>query len=123
MKYFADTYAIIEYLKDNPKFVSYFEKHQILTTRLNLMELYYSSLKDANEEVAERQYNSFLSRAVEINDNQLKSAARMRLRYKQNNLSYIDCVGYSIALDENAKFLTGDKEFREMKNVEWVSAI
>ncbi len=122
MKYFADTYAIIEYLKNNPRFISYFEKHQILTTRLNLMELFYSSLKDAGEELAERHYNSFLSRITEITDLQFKAAAKMRLRYKQNNLSYIDCLGYSIALDEKAKFLTGDKEFHEMKNVEWVSA-
>jgi predicted nucleic acid-binding protein len=120
MKYFADTFAIIEYLKDNPKFTAYFEKHEIITTRLNLMELYYSALQEVGEEMAEKQFTSFLSRAVEIEDSHLKSAAKMRFHHKKNNLSYVDCIGYSIANNERVKFLTGDKEFKEMKNVEWI---
>ncbi len=120
MKFFADTFALIEYLKDNPSYVPYFEKHEIITSKLNLMELYYSSLKEVSEELAERHYNAFLPRTVDITDAHFKSAAKMRLKQKENNLSYVDCTGYSIAQENNIKFLTGDKQFKGMKNVEWI---
>ncbi len=120
MQFFADTFAIIEYLKDNPNYVPYFEKHEIITSKLNLMELYHSSLKETSEELAERHYNSFLSRTIELTDNHYKSAAKMRLKHREDNLSYVDCAGYSIAQENNIKFLTGDKEFKGMKNVEWI---
>jgi len=39
---------------------------------------------------------------------------------KKRNLSYVDCIGYIIAKQRNIKFLTGDKEFEYMENVEFV---
>ena len=43
MQYFADSYAIIEFLKEN-KIIKILEQHEIITTKFNLMEVYYSSL-------------------------------------------------------------------------------
>ena len=36
------------------------------------------------------------------------------------NLSYVDYIGYILAKQRNVKFLTGDKEFENMDNVEFV---
>ena len=35
-------------------------------------------------------------------------------------LSYADCIGYITAQIHNMKFLTGDKHFKGMKDVEFV---
>jgi predicted nucleic acid-binding protein len=45
---------------------------------------------------------------------------KFRLKEKAKRLSYVDAIGYQLALEKNAKFLTGDKEFKGMKNVEFV---
>jgi len=45
---------------------------------------------------------------------------RKKLKGKGLNISYADAVGYSLALEMGIKFLTGDKEFRDLDNVEYV---
>lgn len=44
----------------------------------------------------------------------------MKLKLKNKNLSYTDCIGYIFAIKNNLKFLTGDKKFNDMPNVEFV---
>lgn len=39
---------------------------------------------------------------------------------RKNNISHIDCIGYFVALENNVKFLTGEKHFRHLSNVEFV---
>jgi len=39
---------------------------------------------------------------------------------KNKNFSFIDCVGYVLAKENNLIFLTGDRAFRGMMNVELV---
>jgi uncharacterized protein len=42
------------------------------------------------------------------------------LKRKKRKLSIPDCIGYVVAKREGAKFLTGDKEFENFSNVEFV---
>ncbi|GAI14858.1 unnamed protein product [marine sediment metagenome] len=44
----------------------------------------------------------------------------MGLRLKHRRLSYADCIGYVTARHEGMKFLTGDRVFERMENVEFV---
>ena len=46
----------------------------------------------------------------------------MNFRYnnKQRNLSSTDCISYFMAKDLGIKFLTGDKEFSNFENVEFI---
>ena len=118
--FFADTYAIIDYFKGNNKYRKYFEENEIKTTRLNLMETYYSALLDSTEENAESYYDAFLPKCVEIGDETIKKAMKFRLKKRKKNISYVDAIGYQISLELGIKFLTGDKEFKGMKNVEFV---
>ncbi|MEW6295562.1 MAG: PIN domain-containing protein [Candidatus Diapherotrites archaeon] len=119
-KFFADSYAIIDYLKGNKKLKKYFEESELITTKLNLMEVYYSALLESTEEMAEKYYDSFLDKCVEIEDNTIKAAMKLRFKEKAKKLSYVDAAGYQIALERNIKFLTGDEQFREMRNVEFI---
>jgi len=119
-EYFYDTYALIEYVNANKKFKKYFQEHMGITSKLNLMELYYAMLKDISKEKAETTYDSFLPITEDIEDETIKKAMQLRLKEKAKKISYVDAIGYQIALEKNLKFLTGDKQFKEMKNVEFV---
>jgi len=41
---------------------------------------------------------------------------------KKKNLSFFDCAGYIFARENNYKFVTGDKEFENLPNVEYIKS-
>ena len=45
---------------------------------------------------------------------------RLELRRMKKNLSYADALGYTVSLRLRARFLTGDKAFEDLENVEYV---
>ena len=117
---FFDTYAFYELIKGNPNYKKFNVGFNILTTKLNLMELHYGLLRDEGEEIADEYYGKFLKFCVEIDDDTIKKANVFRLRNYKRNLSYVDCLGYVIAKKFNAMFLTGDDQFKDFDNVEFV---
>ncbi|PIN84817.1 MAG: hypothetical protein COV47_05360 [Candidatus Diapherotrites archaeon CG11_big_fil_rev_8_21_14_0_20_37_9] len=118
-RFFVDTYAFIEYINGNEKYAPYFEGNELITSRFNLMELYYSTLLE-NPQLADTYFESFSTMQIDFNDETLKKAMRFRKENKKLKLSYADCIGYQISLEEKAKFLTGDKGFKNMENTEYV---
>ena len=117
--YFFDTYAIIDILKGNPSYNNYKDKKAIIT-KLNIFELFYSTLNEQGEEAAEKSIALYYPLVVEYGEEIIKEAAKFRLLHKKQDLSMTDCIGYIIAKKLNVKFLTGDKEFHNMPNVEFV---
>lgn len=119
--YFLDSYAMIEYLKGNPKYVEIIDKNEICTSDFQLMELYYFGIRDISESEAERYYEAFSSIKVEIPENTLKNAMKRRLDFqrKGKNISYVDAIGYQFSLDNNLKFVTGDIVFKGLDSVEY----
>ncbi len=66
------------------------------------------------------QWNSQLKECVvPINDKVIQEAVKLRKENKKRNLSYADCIGYIYAKQNDFLFLTGDKEFEHMSNVEF----
>ena len=120
--FFADTFALVEFLEGNAKYVKYFKENQIIVCRLNLMELYYCTLAESSEILAEKYYNLFLQFCVEPCDSTIKQAMKLRLKLKKSgkNISYADALGYQVSIESQAKFLTGDREFKGLPNVEFV---
>ena len=118
-KYFFDSYAFFEIIKGNKNYSNYL-KVSIVTTKLNLMELYYWLLRRDGKESAEKYYQKFLPFCYEISDEIIKSACEFRLIHKEKELSYVDCIGYIIAKNMKIKFLTGDNDFKNINNVEFV---
>ncbi len=45
---------------------------------------------------------------------------QFRLKWKDRKVSIPDCIGYVMAKNLDIKFLTGDKEFEGLDNVEFV---
>lgn len=117
---FFDTYAFFEIINGNKNYEKYIHKIAIITTKLNLMELHYGLLLKYGVKKANLYYDDFVEFTVEIPDNLIKKANEFRASMKKNKISYIDCLGYIIAKSRNIKFLTGDKEFELLDNVEFV---
>jgi predicted nucleic acid-binding protein len=119
--FFFDTYALFQimHISENYRKYTYDEVH-LVTTKLNLMELYYALLRTYGKEKAEEGFNFFNSFCVKYNDDVLKEAGEFRLKNYRRDLSYIDCIGYIIAKRMNVLFLTGDEQFKDFDNVEFV---
>ena len=119
MKYFLDTYALVEIVKGNKSYKKYTEE-ELYTSMFNLYELYYNLLRDYGEEKAKEMFYKFYSLIIQIKNDWVFLAARFKLENKKFNISYTDALGYIIAKENNMKFLTGDKEFKDIENVEFV---
>ena len=120
MSYFFDTYAIIEIIKGNEKY-EFVNENTIITSVTNLAELYYALLLEKKKEIVDTIIKKLNLQLVEITSQDAIEAAYFRYKNKKLFLSYIDCLGYVLALKSNLNFLTGDKGFKNLKNVEFVS--
>jgi len=118
--YFFDTYAFYEIIEGNLEYKPYTKDVAVITTKLNLMELYYGLFILYGKETAEKYFDEFVEYCIDIDDTTIKQAMEFRSLHKRRNLSYIDCLGYILAKNRNIKFLTGDKEFSEFDNVKFV---
>ncbi len=117
---FFDTYAFYELIAENVNYRPYAKGFGIITTRLNLMELHYGLLIKYGRDVADKYYYELLKFAVEISDDIILEANEFRASLRKKGVSYVDCIGYVLAKSRNAKFLTGDKEFEGLDNVEFI---
>ena len=117
--FFFDSYAILEILRGSENYKKY-KECIIVTTKLNLFEVFYSILKNTEEKNYDLLFERYYESAIDFDINVIKEAAKLRLKYKKNDLSMTDCIGYILAKEWNIKFLTGDKEFENMENVEFV---
>ena len=116
--FFFDTYAIFEIIRGNPKYKPYVET-RIITTIFNLAELNYNLKKEKGKKTADEYTDKYSRFMVEVNIEDIKSAMDFKTIHK--HLSIPDAVGYIIAKKYNIKFLTGDKDFEGMENVEFIS--
>jgi len=117
--YFADTYALIELLGGNQNYKPYLDCI-LITSRFNLVELYYYLLKDHGKKIADKYLEIYSKIVVPITLTSIKRGMDFKLKRKKSKLSYADCVGYAIALEFGIKFLTGDNKFERLSNVEFV---
>ena len=119
MRFFLDTYAMVEIIRGNKAYEKYLS-HELFTSILHLYEFYYDLIKNYPSEEAKQLYLKFLDCMIPIKNEHVFNAAQFKLLHHQKGISYADALGYVMAIQENMKFLTGDKEFKEMKNIEFV---
>lgn len=117
--FFADTYAIIEIIRGNPNYSEYTDS-VLVTSKLNLMELYYHLLHDFDKDTAERYFKVYSRFVMPISNNSIRNGMQFKLAHKKEKVSYVDCVGYALALELGIRFLTGDRKFEDKDNVEFV---
>jgi len=116
--YFFDSYAIIETISGNKNYKKY-ENSIILTTKLNLFEVYYIFLRNLGEKEASFFLDEYYKFIISFNKKTIEKAAKFKLQNKKRKLSMTDCIGYILSKEWRIKFLTGDKEFENMDNVEF----
>jgi len=119
LKYFWDSYAIIELMNANPGYAP-LNAEPVVLTEYNLMEVYWSELREHGTQQADRTYAWLKPFVAAIDDDTIKEAMRLRLKHKKERLSYADCIGYIYAKRNKLKFLTGDTVFEGLPNVEFV---
>jgi len=118
VNYFFDSYAIVEVLNKNPAYKK-FEEFPLVTTILNKIEVGSWALFRYGEEFSDIIVRS-ITHVVDIEDDVIKDAVRLKRRENKRNLSYADCIGYSLARRNGLLFLTGDKQFKDLSGVEFV---
>ncbi len=117
--YFFDSYAIIEIIRGNANYKKYVAS-AIMTTKLNLFEVYYYLLREVGEKGANRFLWEYSDYTVDFDDSEIKMGAKVKLKYKRRKLSMVDCIGFSVAQKWGVRFLTGDKEFENIPGVAFV---
>lgn len=121
--YYYDSYAIIEFLDKNQKYREYFTEHQGVLTILNLMEVSYSLQKHFGFKSTVEHLEPFLPFVVNFDLSDVDAAMKLRLALERNeklNISYVDALGYHLAKKYRVLFLTGDRHFKDLDNVEFV---
>jgi uncharacterized protein len=118
-KYFFDSYAIIEIINQAPQYEK-LKDVQIITNVLCLGEVYYYFLKLHNKQTADFWIEKLKVDILAITKEITIEASQLKFEHKERNFSYPDCIGYISALRNNMLFLTGDREFRDMNNVEFI---
>ncbi len=114
-----DTYALVEISKGNQNFISYLNKECVVLD-LILAEFYSVILREHDEKTADYWLRKVESFAATIDRTLLIKAVKYTHIHKKQNLSFFDCVGYIFARENNMKFVTGDKEFKNKEGVEFV---
>jgi uncharacterized protein len=121
-RFFYDSYAVMAYLSDNPNYRAFFEENVGVLTKLNLIEIAYRTLELHGNEATAQVTKLFAKYAIDFGVADIVGSMKLRLKLKRKgrNISYADAVGYYLALKNKLKFLTGDKEFEELENVEYI---
>lgn len=120
--YFADSFALVAFLEGNPRYVRIFRHKKLVTSALNVLEVYSTLLRRLSHEEARDSSIPFLSLTVEVPPEVAIDAAEFRhsMRISKHDCSYVDAWGYAAAGYLKVPFLTGDPTFRRVEHVEFV---
>ena len=120
---FADTYALIELLKGNPNYENY-SQADLVSTEFNILELTYALFRDFGRDEATKVVKliRYKIKILSTEDSDYLDASEFRKSANKTGkkLSLIDALGYSCSKKLGIKFLTGDREFIEMENAEYI---
>ena len=117
--YFFDTYALFEIVQGNPRFESFMDI-PLTTSFMNLIEFYWALCRDSGDKRARLEYLRLRGACIDILDEDVFEAMRFRLEHRKKRFSYADSIGYILARRKGLRFLTGDRAFQGMENVEFV---
>jgi len=87
------------------------------------MEIYYRSLEVHGLQAAAQIVKAFAKYVVDFGIADIEGAMKLRLKLKKkgHDISYADAMGYYLAQKSDIKFLTGDKWFKGLERVEFVT--
>jgi hypothetical protein len=129
--YYYDSYAIIEFIKGNKEYKTYFTEATGVLTKANLAEVYYNMRKSGSGGFDAKRAAAVVERfavfLVEYDIEDVCGAMELRLQLIQNkkpgggsDASYTDALGYYLAQKMEIPFLTGDIFFKGLPGIEFV---
>jgi predicted nucleic acid-binding protein len=113
-----DTYALVEIYLGNEKFVHYLNS-DFLITDLTLAEFYGVLLREYGVSEADYWIKKLERYSLTVDKLILVEAVKFRYENRKAKISFFDAVGYMFSILKGFKFVTGDKEFENFKNVEF----
>jgi predicted nucleic acid-binding protein len=117
-KFVFDNYALMEIIGGNDNYEPYLDS-EIVINNFIFAELCYVLNRDKYPKIKEN-INKYAKHISSVNPDWIQEAMQFRLKWKDRGVSITDCISYIMAKKLGIKFLTGDKEFENMENVEFV---
>lgn len=114
-----DTYALMEIYNGNPKFADYLDSGSIITGE-TFAEFYGVILREHGTDEAEFWYKKTKFLVKNVSFEILIEAIKFKYENRKSGISFFDAVGYIYSVKNNCIFVTGDKEFENLKDVEFV---
>lgn len=116
---FADSYAFFARAEGNPRYIRLFEHRTVLTSALNVLEVYSVMLQRLERSAALRHARACASYVAPIPDDVAFEAAEFKRRMlaEHRSCSTVDAWGYAAARRLGCQFLTGDEPFKGLPDV------
>ena len=131
-QYVLDSYALIAYFEDEAGAdrVARLLRQLIqgkakgYMSVVNWGEVYYNTMREEGVAEAERvilQLDKFPIQMVEVNKGLAYEAAKLKRKYR---IAYADCFAVALSVKLNATLVTGDPEFKKLKeriSIQWIN--
>ena len=130
-RYVLDSYAMIAYFEDEPGADRVAQilrqliqgKAKGYMSVVNWGEVYYNTMREEGVAEAEKvilQLDKFPIQVVDVNRDFAYEAAKLKGKYR---IAYADCFAAALSLKLNASLVTGDSEFKKLKeriSIQWI---
>ena len=116
-----DSYALVEIREGNKKF-EHLLSGDFQIVDLTISEFYGLLYLRNGKETANKWIIKLRQMCVSASLETLIKAREFKIQNPKKDLSFIDCVGYIYAKDKGYVFVTGDKEFQNLPNVEYIKS-
>jgi len=131
-RYLLDSYAVIAYFEDEPGADRVARvlreliqgKAKGFMSVVNWGEVYYNTMREQGVAEAEKvilQLDKFPIQLVEVNKDLANEAAKLKGKYR---IAYVDCFAVALSMKLNASLVTGDSEFKKLKeriSIHWIT--
>ncbi len=120
-----DSWALIAFFEDEPAADAVEEilaqgageKHRLFLTALNWAEVYYSTMREVSQAVAEQHAQVIAGLPIDIvgTGDDLKLARQAAIYKATYRLSLADAFAAALAKEKKAELVTGDPEFKPLE--------
>ena len=131
-RYVLDSYAMIAYFEDEAGADRVARllrqliqgKAKAYMSVVNWGEVYYNTMREEGVAEAEKvilQLDKFPIQMVEVNRDFVYEAAKLKGKYR---IAYADCFAVALSAKLNATLVTGDPEFKKLKeriSIQWIN--
>ena len=120
-----DSWALIAFFEDEPAADAVeeildqagHEKHRLFLTSINWAEVYYSTMREVSQAVAEEHAQVIAGLPIDIVGigDDLKLARQAAIYKATYRLSLADAFAAALAKEKKAELVTGDPEFKQLE--------